>query len=119
MMNDCFEIERIIWTEGPDAAPESHLTDCSACREESRRAADLNAALAGMRYRVAVAPETLEPALMSALGRKRLDRARDIVQHPKFWRGAAVGAAAAAAAATAAIGIIAARRRSAAPDLVA
>lgn len=115
---NCQEIQRIVWMEGPDVAPQSHLDDCTSCRGEVRRAADLQAALSGMRNRLAVPPDTLEPRLIAALTRTRLDRARDIVQHPRFWRGAAVGAAAAAAAATAAVGIIVARRR-AAPDLVA
>jgi predicted anti-sigma-YlaC factor YlaD len=119
-MTNCQEIERIVWEEGPQSAPESHLTECRSCREEARRAADLQAALHGMQSRFAVPPAELEPALIAALQRSGpLDRAREIVQHPKFWRGAAVGAAAAAAAATAAIGIIAVRRRSAAPDMVA
>lgn len=113
-MTNCAEIQRLVWMEGPEAAPVSHLEECRACREESRRAGDLQTALAAMRERFAVPPASLEPQLMSVLGRKRIDRAREIVQHPRFWRGAAVGAAAAAAAATAAIGIIAARRRSAA-----
>ncbi len=118
-MNNCEEIQRIVWTEGPELVPSSHLEECRACREETRRAADLKTALAGMRDRFAVPPPTLEPELMAALGRTRRVRAREIVAHPRFWRGAAVGAAAAAAAATAAIGIIAVRRRSAATDLVA
>jgi len=116
---NCQEIERIVWMEGPDAAPQSHLEDCRSCREEVRRAADLQAALSGMRNRFAVPPESLQPELIAALTRSRLDRARSVVQHPRFWRGAAVGAAAAAAAATAAVGIIVARRRAMAPDLVA
>jgi len=115
---NCQDIERIVWTEGPEAVPAVHLDECPACREETRRAADLQAALSGMRNRFAVPPPTLEPQLIAALGRTRLHRAREIVTHPRFWRGAAVGAAAAAAAATAAIGIIAARRRTA-PDMVA
>ena len=114
---NCQEIQRIVWMEGPDIAPQSHLDDCRSCREEVRRAADLQAALSGMRNRMAVPPETLEPSLIAALTRTRIDRARDIVQHPRFWRGAAVGAAAAAAAATAAIGIIAVRRRTAEPEV--
>jgi predicted anti-sigma-YlaC factor YlaD len=116
---NCQEIERIVWMEGPDAAPHDHLEDCRSCREEVRRAADLQAALSGMRNRFAVPPASLEPELIAALTRSRLDRARGVVQHPRFWRGAAVGAAAAAAAATAAVGIIVARRRAIAPDLVA
>jgi predicted anti-sigma-YlaC factor YlaD len=116
---NCQEIERIVWTDGPEAVPQGHLVDCKSCRDEVRRAADLQAALSGMRHRFAVPPPSLEPELIAALGRTRLDRARGIVTHPKFWRGAAVGAAAAAAAATAAIGIIAVRRRTAAPDMVA
>jgi hypothetical protein len=117
-MIECREVERVIWTDGPEAAPQAHLVDCTSCREEVRRAADLQAALSGMRNLFAVPPPMLEAELMAALGRTRLDRARGIVSHPKFLRGAAVGAAAAAAAATAAIGIIAVRRR-ATSDMVA
>src|SRR5919108_2584698 len=118
-MTQCNEVERILWTDGADAVPQSHLEECRSCREEARRAADLRAALSGMKNRFAQPPVSLEPAIIAAVGRSKLDRAREVVSHPKFWRGAAVGAAAAAAAATAAIGIIAARRRVAAPDLVA
>lgn len=118
MMN-CQDIERMVWTEGPEAVPQSHLDECAGCREEARRATHLQAALRGMRDRFAVPPASLESDLMAAMGRSRIDRARSLVSHPRFWRGAAVGAAAAAAAATAAIGIIAVRRRSAVPDMVA
>lgn len=116
---NCQEIQRIVWTEGPETVPSSHLEECRACREESRRAAALQTALAGMRDRFAVPPPTLEPQLLAAIERSRFGRAREIVAQPRFWRGAAVGAAAAAAAATAAIGIIAVRRRAAAGDAAA
>jgi predicted anti-sigma-YlaC factor YlaD len=118
-LTGCREIERIIWTEGPEAAPKLHLVDCKSCEAESRRAADLRAALSGMQNRFAIAPPSLEAELIAAATRTRLERARQITSHPKFWRGAAVGAAAAAAAATAAVGIIFARRRATAADLVA
>jgi hypothetical protein len=72
-----------------------------------------------MKNRFAVPPDALEPAIIAAVTRNKLERAREVVSHPKFRRGAAVGAAAAAAVATAAIGIIAVRRRVAAPDMVA
>ena len=104
---DCLDIERIIWTEGPEAAPSEHLHRCDSCRAEARRAADIKAALSGLGMRVAVPPADLEASIMAAVTRTRLDRARDIVSHPKFWRGAAVGAA---AAATAAVGLLVARR---------
>jgi hypothetical protein len=116
---NCSEVERVIWSDGPEHAPQAHLIDCSSCREEARRAADLEAALIGMRSRFATAPDELESAIIAAVSQSRLDRAREVVRHPKFRRGAALGAAAAAAAATAAFGLIAARRRSAATDLVA
>jgi predicted anti-sigma-YlaC factor YlaD len=103
--------------EGPDAAPEAHLVGCSSCREEARRAADLRAALSGMSNRFAIPPVMLEPVLIAAASRSRFNRARDVVSHPKFWRGAAVGAAAAAAAATAAFSLIAARRSSTRPEV--
>lgn len=112
---ECREVERIIWMDGPDAASPEHLVECRTCREESRRAADLQAALTGMRNRFALAPSELEQMIVEAVTRTRLERARGIVSHPKFWRGAAVGAAAAAGVATA---VIAARRRvSARPEV--
>lgn len=104
---DCREVERIIWTDGPDAALESHIAECASCREEVRRAGDIQAALQGLRMRLATPPDGLELAIAAAVSRTRLDKARDIVAHPKFWRGAAVGAA----AATAAVGLLVARRR--------
>jgi hypothetical protein len=116
---DCREIERIVWADGPEAAPASHLAECRTCREEARRAAHLRVALSGMRDRFAFPPASLEPALIAAATRTRVGRAREVVTHPGFLRGAAVGAAAAAAAATAAYGLIAVRRRAAAADLVA
>ena len=118
-MNDCREVEQIIWTEGPEAAPQAHVSECPSCSAETRRAADIQAALSGMRNRFSVAPVGLEARIVAAVNRTRIDRARDVVSHPKFWRGAAVGAAAAAAAATAAIGVIRARRRVAAGAPVA
>jgi predicted anti-sigma-YlaC factor YlaD len=108
MTHQCSDVERIVWSEGPEAAPQEHLSECQACRVQSRQAGDLRAALSGLKTRLAVAPADLEPAIFAAISRTRLDRARDIVAHPKFWRGAAVGAA---AAATAAVGLIVARRR--------
>jgi predicted anti-sigma-YlaC factor YlaD len=120
---DCREVEHIIWTDGPEAASAEHLLECRACREESRRAADLQAALTGMRNRFALPPDELEHLILDAVSRTRLGRARDIVAditaRPKFWRGAAVGAAAAAGLTGAAIGVIAARRRVAARPEVA
>jgi 3-oxoacyl-(acyl-carrier-protein) synthase len=111
---DCTDIERIVWTEGPEAAPASHIEGCASCREQTRQAADLRAALVGLRTRFASGPADLDSAILQAISRKRLDKARDIVSHPKFWRGAAVGAA---AAATAAVGLLVARRRLARPEL--
>jgi hypothetical protein len=117
---DCREIERIVWTEGPEAAPQTHIVECRTCREEVRRAGDLRAALQGLKMRLAAPPLGLDTSIIDAAHeRTRLDRARDIVAHPKFWRGAAVGAA---AAATAAVGLFVARRRLATrpePELVA
>ena len=116
MQMDCREIQRAMWTDGPEAVPDHHLTGCAACRGEARRAADLLAALAGMRTRVAIAPAELEQTILAAATRARPNRAREIVAHPKFWRGAAVGAA---AAATAAVGVIVARRHAATRPQVA
>jgi predicted anti-sigma-YlaC factor YlaD len=113
----CDEFQRSMWTDGPEAAPQAHLAECSACRMESRRAGDVLAALHGMRTRIAIAPSELESTLHVAAERARRGRAREVVSHPKFWRGAAVGAAAAAAAATAAFGLIVARRNSARPEV--
>lgn len=109
MTHQCSDVERIVWSEGPDAAPQDHLAGCESCRAQSRQAADLQAALAGLQTRFAPTPADLEPAIFAAISsRTTFDRARDIVSHPRFWRGAAVGAA---AAATAAVGLIVARRR--------
>jgi hypothetical protein len=108
MTYECSEIERIVWTDGPEAAPQEHIAECDRCRAETRQAADLRAALSGLQTRFADVPAGLEPAIFAAISRSRLDRARDIVTHPKFLRGAAVGAGAAAAAA---VGLIVARRR--------
>jgi len=105
---NCSEVERIVWADGPDAAPATHLVECRSCREEARRAGDLQAALTGMRNRFALPPDDLEDMIVAAVTRTRLAWARDIVAHPKFWRGAAVGAAAAAGVAGA---VFAARRR--------
>jgi predicted anti-sigma-YlaC factor YlaD len=109
---ECGEIERIVWTDGPDAALESHIHECASCREEVRRAGDMQAALRGMQMRLATPPEGLEAAIIAAVNKSRLDKARDIVSHPKFWRGAAVGAA----AATAAVGLLVASRRRREPE---
>jgi predicted anti-sigma-YlaC factor YlaD len=108
MTQECSDVERIVWSDGPEAAPQEHLAECGTCREQSRQAGDLRAALSGLKTRIAVAPADLEPAIFAAVSRTRLDWARDVVSHPRFWRGAAVGAA---AAATAAVGLIVARRR--------
>jgi predicted anti-sigma-YlaC factor YlaD len=105
----CTEIQYAIWTEGPQAAPAAHLETCSACREQSRRAADLGAALAGLRRREAMVPLELEASILDAVSQTRLDRARGVVSHPNFWKGAAV---AGAAAATAVAGLLVARRLS-------
>lgn len=119
MTYECSEVEQIVWTDGPEAAPQEHLVECDRCRAESRQAADLRAALSGLQTRIADVPAGLEPSIFAAISRTRLDRARDVVSHPKFWRGAAVGAGAAAAAA---VGLLVARRRLAPrpePELVA
>ena len=118
-MSYCEEIQKTMWTEGPDVVPAAHIETCDVCRLEARRAGDVLAALAGMRARMAAVPMGLEPALLEVASRARRGRAREVVTHPKFWRGAAVGAAAAAAAATAAFGLIVARRHQAARPEVA
>ena len=118
-MSYCEEVQKTMWADGPEAVPAGHVETCDTCRLEARRAGDIIAALAGMRSRMAVAPTDLEPALFELASRARRGRAREVVTHPKFWRGAAVGAAAAAAAATAAFGLIVARRHQAAGPEVA
>jgi hypothetical protein len=118
-MSYCEEIQKTVWTDGPDAVPAGHIETCDVCRLEARRAGDVLAALAGMRSRLAVVPTGLESELFELASRVRRGRAREVVTHPKFWRGAAVGAAAAAAAATAAFGLIVARRHQAARPEVA
>src|SRR5688500_6978640 len=107
----CLDIKRDIWTEGPGLAPKAHLETCDVCREQARRAADLDAALQGLRTRDAETPTDLYAAIVGAVNRGRVDRARGIVAHPRFWRGAAVGAA----AATAVAGLIVARKLSQRP----
>jgi predicted anti-sigma-YlaC factor YlaD len=111
---DCTEIQRLIWTDGPLAAPSDHIDTCSACREQARRAADLDAALHGLRTRDAIVPLELEASIVAAVNQTRFDRARGVVSHPKFWKGAAVGAA---AAATAVAGLIVARKLAGRPDV--
>jgi len=106
----CEEVQRAMWTDGPDAVPAAHIDTCEICRMEARRAGDVLAALTGMRARMATPPTGLEPALLELASRARRGRAREVVTHPKFLKGAAVGAAAAAAAATAAFGLIVVRR---------
>jgi predicted anti-sigma-YlaC factor YlaD len=103
----------MIWTDGPQSVPAAHLETCAQCREQSRRAADLDAALKGLRTREAMVPFELEVAILDAVSRTRLDRARGVVGHPSFWKGAAV---AGAAAATAVAGLLVARRRLSRPD---
>ena len=112
-MADCRDVERVLWTDGPDAAPREHLQACTSCQKEARRAGDVQAALSGMRMQLAVPPADLEDALLTVVTRRRLERVRDVASHPKFWRGAAVGAAAAGAAA---VGLIVARRISTRPE---
>jgi hypothetical protein len=114
MNTDCTEIQRMIWTDGPAAAPASHLQGCASCSEQTRRAGDLQAALLGLGNREVDVPPHLHGSIVAAVSRTRLDRARGIVQHPKFWRGAAVGAA---AAATAVAGLIVARKLVGRPEL--
>src|SRR5207247_7468783 len=89
----CEEVQKTMWTDGPDAVPAAHMETCDVCRLEARRAGDVLAALAGMRARMAAVPTGLEPALLELASRARRGRAREVVTHPQFWRGAAAGAA--------------------------
>lgn len=113
MSINCEHVEQIVWSEGPEAAPQEHITECASCREQSRQAGDLRAALSGLQTRFASVPANLQPSILEAVSRTRSNRARDIVSHPRFWRGAAVGAA---AVGTAAVGLLVARRRMARPE---
>ena len=128
MNGNCADIERIVWTDGPEAVSTGplaeHVATCKVCQAQTRQAADLSAALAGLRSHMAPTPTALEPAIFAAIAAPgAMHRARDIVTHPKFWKSAAVGAA---AAATAVAGLIVARRLTrpeleadASPELVA
>jgi anti-sigma-K factor RskA len=113
MSASCEHVEQIVWSEGPEAAPAEHIAGCASCSEQSRQAGDLRAALSGMQNRFAAIPTHLEPSIFEAVSRTRVNRAREIVSHPKFWRGAAVGAA---AVGTAAVGLLVARRRLTRPE---
>lgn len=112
---ECSQIRRRLWAEDAPMAVAGHLETCDACRVESARARQLKAALGQLRLELAAVPPELEEALLSLAARERFGRARTLLVHPRFWRGAAVGAA---AAATAAVGVIVARRL-VRPDLVA
>jgi hypothetical protein len=114
MSEYCTEVQRLIWTDGPHSVPGTHMESCATCREQARRAGDLQAALRGLRTREAAVPLELEAQILDAVSRSRFDRARGVVTHPNFWKGAAV---AGAAAATAVAGLLVARRRSR-PDQV-
>lgn len=105
---ECVDARRAVWGgEAERADVRTHVQGCSACAVESRRAARLAVTLAGMREDLAPVPAGLYPALVASIPRSPADRARKLVTHPRFWRGAAVGAA---AATMAAFGVVAARR---------
>jgi len=106
-MTDCMDVQRLVWADHDAPTVRAHLEECEECRAESRRARQLRVGLAGLQAAVVLPPAGLEPALLTLAERRRFDRARELVYHPTFRRGAAVGAA---AAATAAFGIILARR---------
>ena len=85
MTFQCSDVERIVWGDGPESAPQEHLAECDSCRAQSRQAADIQAALSGLQTRFAPTPADLEPAIFAAISsRTTLDRARDIVSHPRF-----------------------------------
>lgn len=114
-MTRCNEIQKMVWTEGPDAVGEAHLSECPDCAAEARRAGDLLAALRGMQSRFAAAPVALEADILAAVNRRRLPRVRNVVEHPRFrW-----GAAGAGAAAAATLGVLVARRITGRPELAA
>lgn len=112
---ECLRVQRILWTDGTGEPVASHLEECDGCRAEARRMGQLRTALADLAAELPVPRPELEPALLALVERSRLGRARDLVVHPRFWRGAAWGAAAATAAA---FGVLVARRIIR-PDLVA
>lgn len=112
---DCTTAQRLLWMDEASGGVEAHLHACAACRTEARRLGELKLALADLREIHADAPEELRDALVEVALRTRFGRARELVSHPRFWRGAAVGAAAATAAA---FGLIVARRI-ARPDMAA
>lgn len=103
---ECKEAQRVLWTDGPDAVVERHVADCPACAREAVLSRQLATALSGIRSAIAVPPPELAPALLGAVKRSPLRRVRGVVDHPRFWQGAAVAAAAAASVA----GVLVARR---------
>lgn len=135
---DCRAIRQLLWAGEVDRpAVATHLDGCDRCAVESLQVKGLLTALSDLGAEVAIPPVALEPALLAIASarpagpiaevvtmpeprptlefpRAAVDRARGVVAHPRFWKGAAVGAA---AATVAAFGLIVARRI-VRPDLV-
>lgn len=103
---DCRWAQRLLWTDTEDPRALAHLDGCPSCRRDAQHLAELKLALAELGSEEVDVPADLEEAILAAVERRHLERARDLVSHPRFWRNAAVGAAAAAAA----FGLIVARR---------
>jgi hypothetical protein len=103
---ECREAQRILWADGPHPAIAEHVAGCPVCSREAVLSNQLSSALSGMRASLASPPPELGPILLSALRRTPLQRARGVVEHPRFWQGAAVAAAAAASVA----GLLVAKR---------
>lgn len=111
---ECRRAQQLLWMDADDPHVLAHLDHCSPCRSAGRQLAELKLALAELGAEEADVPADLEGAILAAIERRRLERALDLVSHPRFWRNAAVGAAAAAAA----FGLIVAHRH-VRPDLAA
>lgn len=111
---ECRRAQQLLWTGSDDLRVLAHLDECSSCRSDARQLGELKLVLAELGGEEADVPDDLEAAILAAVERRRLDRARDLVSHPRVWRSAAVGAAAAAAA----FGWVVARRY-VRPDLAA
>lgn len=103
---ECRDAQRIMWAEDAGPAVDEHVAGCPDCSLEAARMRQLATALTELRGSVAVPPPSLQPALLASLHRTPIQRAKGVVEHPRFWQGAAVAAAAAAGV----VGILVARR---------
>ena len=107
-MIECRDVRQLLWAgDAVPAVASIHIDSCPNCRVEARRAGQLVTILANLQHDLAVPPPELQRSLITATPRSRTERAREMLSHPKFWRGAAVGAV---AASVAAVGLVVARR---------